>query len=319
MEAVARRYDGAHGLPRVKYFQVWNEPNLNTYLSPQWTGPAKRRKAASPGWYRRMLTASAARIKAVHRDNSVVAAGTAPYGDPPSSNNRMTPVRFTRELLCLKGAKLRRFNCGKRPDFDAIDHHPYATGSPTARAILKENVSIPDVHKLTHVLAVARRKGTTKARGVWVTEVSWDSNPPDPGGVPERVRARWMQLAFYLLWKQGATTICWFRLADETPGQDWRWSNQSGLYTITGGEKKVSVKAFRLPFVAIREGDRTRVWGHTSARGPVTIERRKDGTWVRIARLRSSGGVFQSRLRLPRKARLRARAGAVVSLERTAR
>ena len=154
---------------------------------------------------------------------------------------------------------------------------------------------------------------------MWVTEISWDSNPPDPGGVPERVRARWMQLAFYLLWKQGATTICWFRLADETPGQDWRWSNQSGLFTITGGEKKISIKAFRLPFVAIREGGRTRVWGHTSARGPVSIERRSNGKWVRIARLRSSGGVFQSRLRLPRKARLRARAEAVVSLERTAR
>ena len=148
VEAVARRYDGSHGLPRVRNFQAWNEPNLNTYLSPQWTGPAKHRKPASPGWYRRMLTAAAARIQAVHRDNTVVAAGTAPYGDPPSANNRMTPVRFTRELLCLRGAELRRFACGKRPKFDAIAHHPYATGRrPPGRP--KENVSIPDLHKLT--------------------------------------------------------------------------------------------------------------------------------------------------------------------------
>ena len=303
VEAVARRYDGSHGLPRVRFFQPWNEPNLNTYLSPQWTGTAKNRKPASPGWYRRMLTAAAARIKAVQRDNYVVAAGTAPYGDPPAANNRMTPVRFTRELLCLRGAKLRRFNCGKSPRFEAIDHHPYPIGSPTAGAHLRENVAVPDLHRLTRVLRTARRKGTTKARDLWVTEISWDSAPPDPHGVPERIRARWLQLAFYMLWRQGATTICWFRLRDQYPGADWRWSYQSGFYTFAGHPKKASLRAYRLPFIAIRSGSRTRVWGHTAAPGPVQIERRIGRRWVGIATLRSSGGVFQGRLDTPRTAR----------------
>ena len=316
MEAVARRYDGAHGLPRVRNFQPWNEPNLTTYLTPQWTGRKANRKPASPGWYRRMLTAAAARIKAVHADNTVVAAGTAPYGDPPSVNNRMTPVNFTRELLCLRGNRMRRFACGKRPVFDAIDHHPYATGSPTDKARLGENVAIPDLHKLTRILRAARSKGTTKARGVWVTEISWDSKPPDPNGVPERTRARWLQDSFYSLWRQGATTICWFLLRDQPPEPGYGQTYQSGLYTLRGSAK-LSVRAFRLPFVARRSVGRTRVWGHTVAAGPVTIERRSGGRWVRAATLRSSGGVFEGRVSAPRGARLRARAGSDLSLERT--
>lgn len=37
-EAVARRYSGANGLPRVRYFEAWNEPNLDVYLAPQQRG-----------------------------------------------------------------------------------------------------------------------------------------------------------------------------------------------------------------------------------------------------------------------------------------
>ena len=81
-----------------------------------------------------MLNGAYARVKAVHADNRVVAAGTAPYGDPPQVVNRMTPVRFMRELLCLRGRSLKRTRCSDPAHFDAIDHHPYATGSPTQRA-----------------------------------------------------------------------------------------------------------------------------------------------------------------------------------------
>ena len=90
MQAAARRYSGTFpdphrpgaALPRVRYWQPWNEPNLPTFISPQWTGRRLRARPASPAWYRRMLNGAYARVKAVHADNHVVAAGTAPYGDP---------------------------------------------------------------------------------------------------------------------------------------------------------------------------------------------------------------------------------------------
>lgn len=66
--AIARRYSGASdpgggALPRVRYFQLWNEPNLSTYLSPQWKG----RKLVAATHYRRMLNAGFDVVKSVPR------------------------------------------------------------------------------------------------------------------------------------------------------------------------------------------------------------------------------------------------------------
>src|SRR5436309_3525398 len=56
--ALAARYSGSFTplgslspLPRVRDLQVWNEPNLRKYLTPQW----RRRRPVSPKRYRRML------------------------------------------------------------------------------------------------------------------------------------------------------------------------------------------------------------------------------------------------------------------------
>jgi hypothetical protein len=329
MEAAARRYSGTFpdpdrpgaALPRVRYWQPWNEPNLPTYMTPQWTGRRLGARPASPAWYRRMLNGAYARLKAVHADNYVVAAGTAPYGDPPQVINRMTPVRFMRELLCLRGASLERTRCTGPAHFDAIDHHPYAVGSPTQHALLAENVAIPDLGKLTRIVRAARRARTVRpagAKGVWVTELSWDSRPPDPDGVPESRRARWLQDAFHSLWRQGVSTICWFLLRDQPPTPSYHRTYQSGLYFIDGRSKR-SAAAFRFPLVVWRAGRRVRVWGRSPASGPVTIERRRGGRWSAIATLHArSGAVFRARVAAPAGAVLRARAGPVVTLSRSA-
>jgi hypothetical protein len=328
-QAAARRYSGTFPdpqqpgttLPRVRYWQPWNEPNLPTYLTPQWTGSRANPRPVSPAWYGRMLNASYARIKAVHADNSVIAAGTAPYGDPPFVRNRMTPVSFLRRLLCLRGAALKRVRCPHPARFDAIDHHPYATGSPTQHALLAENVAIPDVGKLTRIVRAARRARTVRpagAKAVWVTELSWDSRPPDPDGVPESRRAHWLQDALYSLWRQGATTICWFLLRDQPPVPSYDRTYQSGLYYLDGRPKR-STAAFRFPLVVRRAGRGVRVWGRSPASGPVTIERRRGGRWSAIAVLHTrSGAIFHARVSAPVDAVLRARAGTVVTLSRSA-
>jgi hypothetical protein len=299
MEALARRYDGGAG-PRVRYFQPWNEPNLPRYLTPQW----RRFSPESPGWYRRLLNAAYPRIKAVHANNFVVAAGTAPYGDPPATNNRMTPTRFLRELL------------KRRTYLDAIDHHPYATGSPTAKALWGENVAIPDLHKLVRILRAGERRKTARPSGrkrVWVTEISWDSRPPDPNGVPERTRARWLQDSLYSLWRQGADTVCWFLLRDDAPVPSYNATYQSGLY-FRDGRAKLSATAFRLPFVIHRRNGRTTVWGHAS--GPVAIERKTGLTWRTIRTFTPRGGVYTGRVAAGKGSVLRAREGDVVGLTR---
>jgi hypothetical protein len=269
-----------------------------------------------------MLNAAYARIKAVHADNSVIAAGTAPYGDPPVVRNRMTPVSFMRELLCLRGVALRRVRCPDPARFDAIDHHPYATGSPTQHALLPENVAIPDLRKLTRIVQAARARRTLRpagAKGVWITELSWDSRPPDPDGVPESVRARWLQDALYSLWRQGASTICWFLLRDQPPIPSFDSTYQSGLYHFDGRAKR-SAAAFRLPLALRRAGGRVAAWVRSPGAGPVTIERRDGGDWTKIGTLRrTSGTIFEGRVMAPEGAVLRASAGAAVGLPRPVR
>jgi hypothetical protein len=128
-----------------------------------------------------------------------------------------------------------------------------------------------------------------------------------------------MQDAFYSLWRQGATTITWFLLRDQPPTPSFAETYQSGLYRSDGTAKALSVRAFRLPFVARRSGARVRVWGHTAAPGQAVIERRTRSGWKRVRAFGISGGVFTGVVRAPRGSQLRARAGADVSLARTAR
>ena len=58
LTAAARRYSGSFShLPRVRYWQIWNEPNLDAYLVPQYANG----RPASPDWYRSMVNAAVVR------------------------------------------------------------------------------------------------------------------------------------------------------------------------------------------------------------------------------------------------------------------
>ena len=80
--AVAERYSGSYQadgetLPQVKYFEAWNEPNLSTYITPQWDG----KNNLATDIYAKLLDAFYEEIKAVNPTSKVVSGGTAPYGD----------------------------------------------------------------------------------------------------------------------------------------------------------------------------------------------------------------------------------------------
>ena len=76
--AAARRYSGSYaGLPRIRYWQVWNEPNISLDLTPQLLDG----RPVAADRYRVMVNRVAASIKQVHADNLVVAGGLAPFFD----------------------------------------------------------------------------------------------------------------------------------------------------------------------------------------------------------------------------------------------
>ncbi|MEA2196604.1 MAG: hypothetical protein QOJ25_655 [Solirubrobacteraceae bacterium] len=319
--ALAQRYSGSfpdplHGgqsLPRVTYFQAWNEPNLPIDLGPQWTrGTSGQWIPASPGLYRRMLNAVYFNIKAVQPSDYVLAAGTAPYGDAPGVN-RMAPVVFLRELLCLSGPRLRPESCPNPAHFDALDHHPYSL-TPTLHAYSSENVSVPDLGRLTAILRVAERTGRALPAGpkpLWVTEIAWSSNPPDPLAIPDALQARYLALTFYQFWRQGVTHAFWLLIRD----YPYKSLTGSGLY-FQNGTAELSAQAFRFPFVALhtRRGILT-LWGHAPGPGTVEIERGNRNGWQPVTSLTANpGGIFYAQLRLGSHQVLRARLGSVASL-----
>jgi hypothetical protein len=324
--AAARRYDGRFPdplhpgafLPRVRYWQPWNEPNLAYYLSPQWTRVGGAWVPASPAIYRQLLNAFYRAVKRVSPSNFVVTAGTAPYGDPPGGE-RMHPVAFDRGLFCLRdNAALTPLSCPDPPHLDALSHHPYGIGGPLWHALVPDDVAVPDMYKIARVLHAAERAGHVLPAGpkqLWVTEISWDSSPPDPNGVPILEQAHWLEQALYVLWRQGVDTVLWLQIEDSPPIPNYGSTYQAGLYYLNGGAKPAT-EAYRFPFVTSRSNSREiEAWGRSPAGGKVAIEQLRGARWVPLRRLSVRiDQVFTATVPVRGAAVLRAQVGGQTSL-----
>jgi hypothetical protein len=318
-EALARRYSGTFPdplrpgamLPRVRYFMPWNEPNLSTFLAPQWVGTTP----FAPGHYRRMLNAFTTGVKSVQPTDIVITAGTGPFGDPSPGGQRISPVRFWREVLCLRSASLRPAPCSDPARFDVLSHHPYSVGSPSRAALNADDASIPDMRKLTRVLRRAESLDRVAPRAhkpLWVTEISYDSRPPDPRGVPLARHGHWVEETLYQLWRQGVSTVVWFRLGDDPPTPSYARTNQSGAF-FADGRAKPAATAFRFPLVADRRSSsRVRVWTRAPTAGLLRIQNAAGQTLAR--RTVGAGAVATFSIRLRGRVTLRALVGSERSL-----
>jgi hypothetical protein len=314
--AVAARYGGhVRDLPRVRYWQLWNEPNLNTNLEPQFNGL----RPVSPGIYRAMLNAFTKAVKSVSSRNVVIVGGLAPYGiqkagQPINDVLSVAPLRFMRELLCVSPGPRPRATCSTKVAFDAFSVHPYTWGDPSHTAFSDDDVAMGDLPEVQALLTAAWKLHRIQAAArppLWVTEISWDTNPPDPKAPAMAIQTRWTSEALYRMWKDGVAVITWFLLRDQPPGSPF----QSGLYfagkTVAADRPKPTLTAFRFPFVALPQGSGTLVWGRVpdSDSRAVVIERKGASGWRRVALLRSNRvGIFQQVLPVPdRDGYLRAR------------
>jgi hypothetical protein len=286
--AVARRYSGsfvpagsATPLPRVTAFQAWNEPNLNLYLSPQWVKSGGNYEEFAPTRYREMLNAFAQSVRSVHNDNLVVTAGTGPFGDPDPGGNRIRPVLFWRYVFCLSES-LKAKTCKQPADLDVVSHHPYGVGGPLQSAISPLDAAAPDMGRIGTVLkaAVRLRSVTARRATLWVTEIGWDTKPPDPNGVQIDKQARWLEQSFYVLWRSGVSNVLWYLVMDQPPVPSYEATQQTGVF-LMNGVAKPAAQTFAFPFVV----DRTRdgVWGIAPSRGTVQLQRQVKGKWRTVA------------------------------------
>ena len=298
--AAVRRYSGAiPGLPRVRYWQAWNEPN-------KVTGPSAKVGVAT--WYGTLVNDFAASVHTVP-GNEVIAGGLAPFGISTS----VAPLTFMRRLLCLSGGSSPHAVCSNKLQFDIWSTDPYTAGGPTHVAVHPGDVSIAELPEMKRVLDAAVAAGhlsTGPAVRFWVTEFSWDSDPPDPGGVPAALEGRWVSEALYRMWSAGVSLVTWFTLRDQPYATS---PYQSGLYyagaTFALDRPKPALTAFRFPFVAFSSAAGISVWGRTprGAAGRVLVQQYGPTGWHRVAVLEANRvGIFTDELRTGAQGPLRA-------------
>jgi len=302
--AAARRYSGAFpGLPRVRYWQALNEPNLSLFFNPQFEGDVP----VSPYIYRNLLNRFYGAVKSVDPTNLVLAAGLGPIAVPGFT---IGPMRFARLLLCMQGTKHPQpatGDCEGGAHFDIFAIQPYTTGGPTHEGRVND-VELGDLTKLQTLIAAAdkagRIHGAYEHTPLWITEFSWDSNPPDPGGLPTKIETAWVAEALYRAWRAGVSHFFWYSLRDDAPepGRSYAETLESGLYlrgaTIEQDQPKEFLAAFRFPFVSYHRKESLFFWGRTpnSKRGRVAIQLLRGGRWRTAWRTRANGsGIFTGR------------------------
>jgi Cellulase (glycosyl hydrolase family 5) len=178
--AVAARY------PQAAAFTVWNEPNHNVFLMPQWERRGERWRPASPRVYRDMLRASVPAIRAAAPDALVLIGALSSIGTAHgrAENDRMAPLLFLRELACVdeRYRPLRTRGCRdfERLPGDGFSHHPYSTTLPPWEPDpAPDNVRMADLGRLVAALGKLRDRFEGELP-IYLTEFGYQTNPPDP-------------------------------------------------------------------------------------------------------------------------------------------
>jgi hypothetical protein len=315
--AVASRYSGSfpdpeqagETLPRVRFYQAWNEGNLEKFLAPQYD---RKGRPFSPDYYRRLLNEAYGEIKAVDPANEVIVAGTAPRG--PSVKTRIDPVTFWRKVFCLKGSLKPRRNCPASASFDIFDHHPITVTQPPTKPGRHGDIFVADYWRLRKVLRAAERAGTIagpRRHEMWASEIYWETDPPETErGFPEKRVARFLAQAIHLLDAQGVDLILNFFMIDAPLDRPGDVANVQGGLLYADGSRKKSFTAFRFPLVGDHTSKRkVEVWGIAPVAGQVVIQkRRRKRGWKQVATLTAGEReIFDTKIRLRGKGKIRAK------------
>jgi hypothetical protein len=215
--ALATRYSGRfRGFPYVRFYSVWNEPNLNLFLTPQYD---RRKRSLAPALYGRLYKAGYAGIKAGSPSATVAIGETSARGLSTSASH--TPGRFAQLLSRVRGLR-----------FDAWAHHPYPTThtQPPTQRVRWPNVSMTSLPRFGASLDRWFKRRNTP---IWITEYGHETRPEDPKGVPYATQAAFLRTAVSMARANPRVQmLIWFAMRDSEQNL---W--QSGLLTKFGLEK----------------------------------------------------------------------------------
>jgi hypothetical protein len=255
--------------PFVKMWEIWNEPNLRTFLRPN-----------SPRLYvTRLLNPTYAALHARRTGIRVAGGATSPRRTPSG----MAPIEFMRGMRAAHA------------HLDAYSHHPYPTSrfeTPT-KANCRYCKGILTLARLPDLLREVRSDFGRKR--IWLTEYGYQTNPPDRAlGVSKAAQARYLAQASRIAYEAPyVDLLIHFLVRDEKTLGRW----QSGLFTF-GGVMKPSFRAFAIPLTQLsRHGTRTVLWGQVRprrGRQRYVLQRAVNGRWRAVggAALTTPWGYF---------------------------
>lgn len=221
--ALAARYSGRYpGYPFVRFFGIWNESNLATFLVPQFDAKGR---IVSPRNYARIAAAGYAGIKAGNRKALVAIGETSSNGRDkkvPGQTDTVRPGTFM-QLLAKANPRLK---------FDAWAQHPYpvpVSQSPTQR-VRYPNVNFSTLAQFEKDLDTSFRR---KNIPIWITEYGHETKPGEPKGITEAKQAAYVPQALALAKRDPRVSMfIWFVMQDSS-GSTW----QSGLYRTNAAAK----------------------------------------------------------------------------------
>jgi hypothetical protein len=217
----------------VHRWTIWNEPNQRRWLS-----------SVSPAQYvTKLLNPAYTAIHAASPSSKVAGGVTAPRG----GTGGISPVAFIRGMG-RTGARL-----------DAYAHHPYALApheTPWGGGCDHcETITMATISRLV----TETQKAFHRPVRLWLTELGYQSNPPDRVlGVAPAVQGSYIAAAAYKAWATPRVDLLIQYLYRDEPTTD-RW--QSGLVSAAG-RPKAAMGGFEAPLAQVsRKGSTTKLWG----------------------------------------------------------
>lgn len=227
--AIASRYSGRYeGYPFVRFYSIWNEPNLQGFLAPQFNSAGR---SVAPANYAKLAAAGYAGIKAGSPQSKVAIGETSARGSDKATGVRPihSPGKFA-ELVAKANPRLK---------FDAWSHHPYPTRptAPPSQVLKWPNVSLTSLPKFDDSLKTWFKR---KSVPIWVTEYGYETRPEDKLGIPYSTQAANIQRAMSIAAGYPFVDMfIWFVYQDDQ-GQPW----DSGIYNAAGTPKGTSPTRF---------------------------------------------------------------------------
>jgi len=303
-------------LPRVDDFILWNEPNHQGLILPQWESDGTT--PASPRVYRAMVRAGYSAVKGVRHSAKILIGNTSSTGGGRGSGP-VPPLEFLRNLACVD-RKLRPRTGGDCEGYttlpgDGWSHHPYAQNERPSRVSRPkqepDDLRLGDTPLLARTLNTLVRMGrlATANRNIYFTEFGYETKGiPGRPRVDELQQARWLTWAEYLADRVPTVrSFAQFLLRDQPPAPT-RVSQSAGrpfgeystgLLNVDGSDK-LAARTFLAGLFAQQQPKRRVLLYGRLRLGPgtktVVLQRRRArGRWQRVLTLRIDGRAAFSR------------------------